>query len=124
MPETIDIDSLRPLFERMLAACETLPEVAEHSWFGFPSLKVRKKFLGRVKDAETIVITCPLDEKVMLLELAPEIYFETDHYRGWPAILVRIGKIADDELAHRLQRAWLAQAPKTLIRKWEAARGT
>ena len=46
---------------------------------------------------------CPLEEKEMLIDAAPDIYFETDHYRGWPAILVRISEIDPDELRHRLR---------------------
>ena len=43
---------------------------------------------------------------------APRIYFETDHYKGWPAVLVRLSKIDDRELRHRLERAWRHRAPK------------
>jgi hypothetical protein len=45
------------------------------------------------KDGEALVVFCPLEEKEVLLEAAPEIYFETDHYKGYPAILVRPDKI-------------------------------
>ncbi|WP_163270499.1 MmcQ/YjbR family DNA-binding protein [Chelativorans alearense] len=101
-------------FERLREAAAGLPEVEESTSYGTPSLKVRKKFLARVKDPETIVLMCPLEEKEMLLSAAPDIFYETDHYRGWPAILARIHRIAPDELRHRLERAWRMQAPKRL----------
>lgn len=104
-------------FERLRKAAAGLPEVEESTWFGTPSLKVRGKGFCRVKDADTVVVMVALDEKEMLLEAAPDIYFETDHYKGWPAMLVRVGAISDDELAHRLRKAWLLKAPKTLARK-------
>ena len=50
----------------------------------------------------------------MLIEAAPEIYFETDHYKGWPAVLVRAAKASDAELKACLQRAWRSQAPPKL----------
>jgi hypothetical protein len=56
----------------------------------------------------------PLEHKEMLLEMAPEIYFETDHYRGWPWVLVRMSAISDDELTERLVEAWRFRAPKKL----------
>ncbi|WP_246675370.1 MmcQ/YjbR family DNA-binding protein [Mesorhizobium sp. B2-3-4] len=99
-----------------------LSEIVETTSYGTPALKVGKKLIARVKDAETIVLTCPLDEKEMLLEAAPSIYFETDHYKGWPALLVRLGEIAPDELRHRIEQAWLRQASKTLIKTWQEAR--
>ncbi|MCE9522505.1 MAG: hypothetical protein K8S25_08760, partial [Alphaproteobacteria bacterium] len=42
-------------------------------------------------------------------------YFETDHYKGYPAILIRLSKIDDAELRHRLAAAWRLQAPKKLL---------
>lgn len=103
-------------FDRLRAAARGLPGVEESSWYGTPALKVRGKGFARVKDADTVVVMVALDEKEMLLEAAPDLYFETDHYRGWPAMLVRIHAIPDDELAHRLRAAWLLKAPKTLAR--------
>ena len=69
---------------------------------------------------DTLVVTCPLEEKEMLMAAAPGIYFETDHYKGWPAVLVRIKEIEADELRHRLRKAWLMQAPKRLAKKFLA----
>ena len=53
------------------------------------------------------------------VEAAPEIYFETDHYKGWPAVLVRLRKIKAAELKHRLARAWRLKAPKRLIKSFD-----
>ena len=58
------------------------------------ALKVRGKLFLRVKDAGTLVLMCPLEEKELLMEAAPHIYYETDHYKGWPAVLVRVAAIA------------------------------
>lgn len=101
---------------RMVDAARDLPSVEEGMSYGSPSLKVRGKFLSRVKDAGTLVVMCPLEEKEMLMAAAPDIFFETDHYKGWPAVLVRIAAVGDEELAHRLRRAFLMQAPKYLAR--------
>jgi hypothetical protein len=53
----------------------------------------------------------------MLMEAAPEFYFETDHYKGWPAMLVRIHDVPLDELRVRLKRAYAMQAPKSLLKQ-------
>jgi len=47
--------------------------------------------------------------------MASDIYFETDHYKGWPAVLMRLSRIGDDELSHRLTRAWRLVAPKRSV---------
>ncbi|QPC95079.1 MmcQ/YjbR family DNA-binding protein [Mesorhizobium sp. INR15] len=112
--------NLSSAFEAMRLAARGLPDIVETTSYGTPALKVGKKLLARVKDAETIVLMCPLEEKELLLEAAPSIYFETDHYKGWPALLVRLAEIPSDELRHRLEQTWLRQAPKTLIKNWQA----
>jgi hypothetical protein len=114
-------DPLATAFARVRKAATALklPEVEETTWFGTPSLKVRGKSFVRLKDKDTLVVLCPLEEKEMLLAAAPEIYFETDHYKGWPAVLVRLRKIKSAELKHRLTRAWRLKAPKRLIKSFE-----
>ena len=107
-------DDLSQAFAKLVAAAEGLPEIERSAHYGTPSLKVRKKFLCRVKDSDTVVVTCPLEEKELLIEAAPEFYFETDHYKGWPAILVRVHAIPAEELRLRIRRAWQMQAPKSL----------
>ena len=106
---------------KLLAALDGLPEVTEGTSYGYPAFKVGKKFLCRFKNAGTLVVTCPLEEKEMLMAAAPAIYFETDHYRGWPAVLVRFEEIEADDLRHRLLRAWMVQAPKRLVREFQMA---
>jgi hypothetical protein len=59
-----------------------------------------------------LVLMCPIEEKEFLIEFRPEIYFETDHYKGWPAVLIRLSRISDAELKARLAIAWGMQAPK------------
>ena len=95
-----------------------MPEVAEATSYGTPALRARTKFLCRVKGPDTIVMMCPLEEKEMLMAAAPDIYFETDHYKGWPAVLVRIRSISIAELRLRLERAFAMQAPKALFKAW------
>lgn len=114
---------LSPAFARAHAAASRLPDVDVASWFGTPALKVHGKSLMRVKDRDTLVLMCPLGEKALLMETAPDIYFETDHYKGWPAVLVRLSKIDDVELALRLERAWRLQAPKRLARAYDTEKG-
>jgi hypothetical protein len=36
------------------------------------------------------------------------------HYNGYPAVQVRVERVDPEELAQRLEDAWLIQAPKRL----------
>jgi hypothetical protein len=119
--ETDFSSDLSPAFERLCKAAEGLPGVEEGMSYGTPALRVGKKLMCRVKDADTVVVMVDLDEKEMLTAAAPDIYFETDHYKGWPCVLVRVRRIAPQELAHRLERAWRRAAPKKLLKIREEA---
>jgi hypothetical protein len=112
--------NLAKVLKRLRTTLKTtaLPEVEEATSYGTFALKVRGKFLMRVKDEDTLVLHCPIEEKEVLIEAAPDIYFETDHYKGWPAVLVRLSNIADTELKLCLKRAWRLQAPTKLVSQY------
>jgi len=110
-------------FARVLAAAEGLPNVAESRWFRSRALSARKKCFARMKDEETLVLLLPMDAKEMLLAASPEVFFETDHYKGYPALLVRLAAISDDELAHWVCRSWNSVAAKSDLRAFEQQGG-
>ncbi len=100
---------------RLLRLAAALPGVVEETSYGKPALKVGGKGFTGWKEAETISLRIPMEQKEFLLAVAPEIYFETDHYKGWQWLLVRMDMIADDELRQRLIDAWRFRAPKRLL---------
>jgi hypothetical protein len=104
-------------FKRVLAAAKAakLPGVEAGTSYGTPALRVGGKLFLRMKDADTIVLLGPTEEKEMLLAAEPAIYFETDHYKGWPAWFARLAKLSDAELKHRIERAWRHKASKRLL---------
>jgi hypothetical protein len=53
--------------------------------------------------------------KEALLADAPEIYFTTPHFEGYPAVLVRLEVIDLEELRELIVEAWLNRAPKRLV---------
>lgn len=55
-----------------------------------------------------------LEAKEALIADAPDIYFTTPHFDGYPAILARLGRIPGAELEELITEAWLARAPKRL----------
>jgi hypothetical protein len=56
--------------------------------------------------------------KEALLADGPEVFFTTPHFDGFPAILVRLDRIAVADLEEVIVEAWLARAPKRLARAY------
>jgi hypothetical protein len=65
-----------------------------------------------------------LDVKELLLSDSRGIYFTTPHFKGYPAVLVRIPDLARldrDELRDLVAEAWLTRAQKRVAKAWLAA---
>jgi hypothetical protein len=67
-----------------------------------------------------LAVRCRLEKEELLLEAAPGIYFDDGHYRGYPAVLVRLEAIETAELGALLQDAWRLVAPKSLVKRVDA----
>ncbi len=56
--------------------------------------------------------------KFALIADDPGVYFTTPHFDGYPMVLVRLAEISVAELEELVTDAWLAQAPKTLVKRF------
>ena len=64
-----------------------------------------------------------LDVKELMLADERGIYFTTPHFKGYPAVLVRIPELARldrDELHDLVAEAWLTRAQKRVAKAWLA----
>src|SRR4051795_6030659 len=59
-----------------------------------------------------------LGAKEALLADDPSVFFTTPHFDGYPAILVRLEEIGLPELEEVVVEAWLARAPKRLVKAY------
>jgi len=111
-------------WEQLRKLARELPEVVEASWYGTPALKVRGKAFARLKeDRESVMFLLEsVDEQEWLIRARPEIYFITDHYRGWPSVLARLSKLSVTECRMRLEQAWRLKAPPALSRRLDESR--
>ena len=100
------------------------PEVEVGSSYGTPALKVRKKLLVRLKeDGDSLVMPgVPQDERTMLVESQPKIFYFTDHYKDYPIVLVRLSKAKRASVEPLLRRRWRELASKAAVRDFDAGR--
>ncbi len=64
-----------------------------------------------------------LDVKELMLSDDRGIFFTTPHFRGYPAVLMRIpdlARIDRDELYELVVEAWLTRAQKRVAKAWLA----
>jgi hypothetical protein len=90
--------------------------VEDGTSYGTPALKVEGKLLARLReDGDTLVILgVAFDEREMLLEAEPDVFFFTDHYRSWPIVLARLSRAEPAAIERLLRRHWAAIVPKRL----------
>ncbi len=118
----IDVDIVRKI-------ALSLPEAEDRSTESGLQFHVRGKqfawtYLERVEAnrprrprPDVLAVRCVAEEKENLLASAPDKFFTTDHYRGFPAILVRLEAIDEGELRSLLTAAWRCQAPRALAKR-------
>ena len=103
-------------FSRVVRAASHLPGVEKGLSYGTPALKVKGKLLARMwEDGETLVLKVDFDSRDAMLKAYPGRFFVTDHYRGYPAVLVRLPKVTDSQLRVLLEDSWRFTAPKQLL---------
>jgi hypothetical protein len=100
---TINFDSVRKIG---LALCG----VEESTAYGAPALKVHGKLLACVpthRSAEpgSLVVRIDFDDRAELLAAAPDVYYVTDHYLNYSAVLVRLSSVTPDVLKDLLGMA-------------------
>jgi hypothetical protein len=61
------------------------------------------------------VRTADLEMKEVFLASDPDVFFTTPHFDGYPAVLIRLDKIAPNKLKDVIVEAWLARAPKRAV---------
>ncbi len=96
-----------------------LPGTEERTSYGTPALFVSKALLVRLNDGGAeVVLRMSLEEKAFLMEADPTTFYETDHYRGWPAVLARLDQLDHQTLRTLVVRQWRASAPKKMLKAY------
>ena len=109
-------------WDEVRAIVLALPGAEDGTSYGTPALKVKGKFLTRLRaeDGSIVVPLASIEEREALLDSAPGVYFFTDHYRDWPTVLARLEPAGPEHVTGLLTQAWLRIAPKRLVKAWDA----
>lgn len=92
-----------------------LPGVVEGTSYGTPAFRICGKYFFRLReDGDSLAVKIDFDTRDALLQANPRAFFITDHYRGWPAMCVRLSTVRQPELKALLEESWRYIAPKRL----------
>jgi hypothetical protein len=111
-----------PTWDDVVAIASKLPGVEAGTSYGTPALKVRGKFMCRLRtDPDALVVrVVDLEDREALLQEKPRVFFSTPHYDGHPYVLVRLNLVGKRQLAELLEDAWRIRAPKRMLAEYDA----
>jgi hypothetical protein len=85
-----------------------LPNVTEGRSYGMPSFLLNGRFLARFRDDDTVLVLQlgTIGERDVLMQLDPASFFFTEHYRNYPAVLIRLADVPRSLLADVATESW------------------
>jgi len=90
-----------------------LDGVTEAPSYGTPGFKVRGKLFARLhQDGESLVVRVDLMERELAMGANPDVFFLTDHYVGYPWMLLRLARVSPAVLRQTLRQAWATAQAK------------
>lgn len=108
-------------WDEAVAFALSLPDTESSTSYGKPAVKVNgRAFLYTGREEETSFgVAIDLDTVEMLKETDPGTFWQTPHYEGWPAVLIRYGSEDPERVARVIERshAWTAAKPRPRSRK-------
>ena len=104
-----------------------LPNVVEGRSYGMPSFLLNGRFLARFRDDDTVLVLQleTINERDVLMQLDARAFFFTEHYRNYPAVLIRLADVPRALLADVVTESWRhVSALPPARRRPTATRGT
>ncbi len=74
------------------------------------------------EDGESVVFKVGFDEREMLMNAKPAVFYITDHYRDYPSVLLRLARATKQDAATVVELAWKYSASKRLRASFVATR--
>ena len=112
-------------WEKAVAFALTLPDTELSTSYGKPAVKVKSN--GRAflytghEQKSSFGVGIDLDTVEILKETDPDTFWQSPHYEGWPAVLIRFDSPDSDRVRDVIERshAWTAamKPPRSRKRK-------
>lgn len=98
----------------------SLPDTMLTTYFGGPAIKANDRpVVTPSREPDSFALHIDKDKVEMLMEIDPDTFWQTPHYHGYPALLVRYDsanlELVLDQI--RASRDWAMTRPKPKPRK-------
>jgi hypothetical protein len=95
-----------------------LPDAEESTMYGKPALKFRGQMFAclpshRSAEPDSLVVRVDFEQRAELLVAEPDVYYITDHYKDYPAVLVRLARLKPELIGDLLGMAHRFVAAET-----------
>jgi hypothetical protein len=96
-----------------------LANVTEGLSYGMPSFLVNGRFLARFRDHDEVLVLqlATIGDREVLMQIDPRAFFFTDHYRDYPAVLIRLAEVPPPLFADVVEEAWRHVAAMPPVRR-------
>lgn len=95
-------------WDAVAAFALTLPDTVASTHYGGPAIKVAsngRAFVSPSREPDSFTLTIDAATKDILLETDPDTFWQTPHYEGWPALLVRYASADPERVRAMIERA-------------------
>lgn len=108
-------------FDQIKKLASDLPGTQISTSYGTPAIKVGRKLMLRMNEKEDaiVILLNSVAEQQELIAQDPMAFFITDHYAGYPAVLVR-PTVEETTFRKLLELAWRRVARKSDIAEFES----
>ena len=110
-------------WDEAVAFALSLPGTEMGTTYGMPAVKVAangRAFLSTGHEPDSSFVLTVAEDRIELLKATdPDTFWQTPHYEGWPAVLVRYDTTDDERVREVIAEArdWAAARPKARPRR-------
>jgi hypothetical protein len=89
----------------------TLPDVKENATKRGTGWKVKGRLMTceaihKSAESNSLMVRVSIEDRERLIKERPDVYYLTDHYQPYDAILVRLSKVDKESLRDLLESSW------------------
>ena len=95
-----------PTFDDVREIALALGGVEEGTSYGTPALKRKKKLMARLREDGDVVFVVGFENAEILMRSKPDVFYTTEHYRGYPTVLVRMRRATKRQIRDAVRLAW------------------